>query len=417
MKNRLDRRTFLKASGVTMALPFMPSLKAQTDKSSTVSPKRMIFIDSSLGMEASAFFMEQTGKDCKLPSSLTPLEKFRDKFTVFSNMEHIGMTGGHKAQHALLSGVLLSDAGKYREGNITVDVKAAEHVGIKTRFPSLHFGIGGANNRMSWTRNGNSVPMEWDLNKIFNKLFADDSPKQKTDRQRFLNENNSIIDAVLAQSKSVSRGLDKEDKGKLEEYLNSVRETEKNLQAQKAWINKPKPKVDKPGDFSGRLFSEPEKLYSLYYDLVFLALKTDSSRVISLQIPGAGAALQLPGVDVGYHLLSHHGKDEERLRQLHTIEKYHIQQLSRFMAKLDKIKEGESNLLDKTTIFFGAAMGNGSSHSNRRLPVLLAGGDYKHETHRKMPELTQLNNLYVTMLQNFGLEIDQLGPSNGNISI
>ncbi|MCH2208451.1 MAG: DUF1552 domain-containing protein [Lentisphaerales bacterium] len=417
MQKNLDRRSFLKASGVCMTLPFMPSLLGQSVKGGNGLPKRMVFIDVALGMEASAFFPKQTGKDCKLHGSLTPLEKMRGQFTVLSNVEHIGMAGGHRAQHALLSGVLLSDAAKFREGNLTVDMKAAEHVGIKTRFPSLHFGVAGANNRMSWTRNGNSVPMISDLNQIFKMLFVDDSEKQKQRRQTFLHENNSIIDAVLGQSKSVAQGLDKEDKNKLDEYLSSVRETEKNLQAQKAWINKPKPKVQEPGDFSGRFYAEPEKLYPLYYDLILLALKTDSSRIASLQITGAGGAIQLPGVDVGYHLLSHHGKDEERLKQLHIVEKHHMKELSRFMQKLQSIKEADSNLLDKTAIFFGGCMGNGSSHSNRQLPVLLAGGGFNHQTHKKMPQRTQLNNLYVSMLQNFGMEVDQFGPSNGTLTL
>jgi hypothetical protein len=416
MKNNFDRRFFLKASGISMALPFMPSLKGQSTPSTDTSPQRMVFIDSSLGMEAEAFFPKQTGSSCQLSKSLEPLESMRNKFTVFSNMEHLGITGGHRAQHALLSGVLLSDAAKFKEGNITVDMKAAESIGTKTRFPSLHFGLGAGNNRMSWTRNGNSVPMITRSQDIFKTLFMEDSPKEKARRKKFLFENSSVIDAILEQSQGIAKGLDKEDKDKLNEYMSSVRETEVQLQAQRNWINQAKPQVDQPKNMSVNIKQDPEAATQLYYDLMYLAIKTDSSRILNLQISG-GSSFYLPEVKVGYHLLSHHGKDQERLKQLHIIEKFHMQQLGKFMKKLASTEEAGSTLLDKTAIFFGASMGNASSHSNRRLPALLAGGGFKHQTHMKMPKLTQLNNLYLTMLQNFGLSIDQFGPSTGTLDI
>ena len=415
--NKFDRRYFLKASGVCMALPYMPSLVGQTSKKSNTSPNRMVFVDLSLGLEADAFFPKDSGKNYTLSPTLSPLKSFKNDFTVFSNIEHIGVTGGHRAQHALLSGVLLSEAAKFKEGNITLDMKAAEHVGVKTRYQSLHIGIGGSNNRMSWTRNGNAVPMVNKLDQIFNMLFQDDTARVKSQRQRALNENSSVIDAILEQSKGINRGLDKEDKEKLDEYMTSVRETEKTLQAQRNWINKPKPKVQRPRDMNGNIYADSDKLYALYYDLMFMALKTDSSRIISMQFPGGGAPVKLEGVDTGYHLLSHHGKDSNRLKQLRIIEKFHIYQLAKFLQKLKDTKEGDTNLLERTQVFMGAAMGNASSHSNRRLPAILAGGGHKHAGHMKMPKLTELSNLYVTMLQKFGMNVDQFGRSNGKISL
>ena len=236
MKNNFDRRFFLKASGVCMALPFMASLKGQTTKTGSQSPNRMVFVDVSLGLEASGFFPKQTGHNYQSPDLLKPLSKLKDKFTVLSNIEHIGVTGGHEAQQALLSGVLFEDAKEYREGNISVDMKATEHVGAQTRYPSLHIGIGGGNDRMSWSKRGNAVPMVKNLNELFNMLFVNDSAATKRQRQRALNENDSVIDVILAQSKEINQGLDTEDKAKLDEYLTSVRETEKKLQVQKGWI-------------------------------------------------------------------------------------------------------------------------------------------------------------------------------------
>ena len=417
MKNNFDRRFFLKASGVCMALPFMPSLKGQTSKTRSQSPNRMVFVDVSLGLEASGFFPKQTGHNYQTPDLLKPLSKLKDKFTVLSNIEHIGVSGGHEAQPTFLSGVLFEDAKEHKEGNISVDMKATEHVGAKTRYPSLHIGIGGGNDRMSWSKRGNAVPMVKDLNKLFKMLFVNDSAAVKHQRQRALNENDSVIDVILAQSKEINRGLDTEDKDKLDEYLTSVRETEKKLQVQKGWINKLKPKMKAPQNMQGSIFSNIETQYSIYYDLVLMALKTDSSRVVSLQFPASAGAIKLPGVETGYHLLSHHGKDADRLRQLRIVEKYHTEQLAVFLSKLQNTKEGDSNLLEKTSVFMGSSMGNASSHSNRQLPALIAGGGLKHAGHMRLPKLTPLCNLYLTMLQNFGMELEQFGPSTGTINI
>lgn len=414
--NKFDRRSFLKSAGICMALPYMPSLIGQTVKGSDVSPNRMLFFDVWLGLEAGAFFPKDEGKNYTLSPTLKPLAPLKDQFTVFSNVEHIHVNGGHRSQHALLSGVLLSDAAKYPEGNITADMKASEHVGVKTRYSSLHIGINSGNNRMSWTRNGNSVPMVTKLNDLFKMLFVDDSNTVKARKNRALAENSSVIDVIMHQAKGVDKQLDKEDKDKLDEYLTSVRETEKKLQIKRDWVDRPKPKVKAPKELGGSIYKETEQVYETYYDLVLLALKTDSSRIVSMQFPGGGAPVSLAGVDTGYHLLSHHGKDPERLRQLHIIEQHHMYQLGKFMTKLQNTKEGDSNLLDKTAIFMSGCMGNASSHSNRRLPALLAGGGFKHQGHLKMKQTTEMTNIYVTMLQNFGMEIDKIGPSTGTVS-
>lgn len=399
-----------------MALPYMPSLVGQSKKDSNVSPDRLLFFDVWLGLEAGAFFPKTSGKDYQLSPTLSPLKSHKSNFTVFSNVEHISVNGGHRAQHALLSGVHLSKASQYKEGNITADIKAAEHVGVKTRYSSLHIGINSGNNRMSWTRNGNSVPMVTKLDQLFNMLFVDDSSSVKARKNRALAENSSVIDVIMAQSKNIDKKLDKEDSEKLDEYLSSVRETEKKLQTQRDWINKPKPQAKRPKDLGNNIYKDTEQVYETYYDLVLLALKTDSSRVVSMQFPGGGAPISLPGVDTGYHLLSHHGKDPERLKQLHIVEKHHIEQLARFMTKLQDTKEAGSSLLDKTAIFMSGCMGNASSHSNRQLPAILAGGGFKHQGHMKMPKLTEMTNIYLTMLQKFGLEIDEFGPSTGIVS-
>ncbi len=416
MKN-LDRRFFLKGAGACLALPFLPSLKGQTKNNNTSNPKRMVFIDVALGFEPGNFFPKDSGKNYTLSPTLEPLKNFKDKFTVFSNIEHIGMNGGHRAQHALLSGVLVNDAAKFPERNISADIKATELVGVKTRYSSLCMAFGSGDNRLSWSKSGNALPMIETPNEIFKMLFVDDPLSVKNQQKKSLDESKSVLDAVLLQANQLTQNLNAEDKAKMDEYLTSVRETEQKLHLQKAWIDLPKPKVKAFDPIKGNIYANIEEAYQVYYDLILLALKTDSTRIISVVFPPTGSVLKLPEISTGYHLLSHHGKDPERLTQLHLIEKFHMEQLAIFMKKLEDTKEGAGNLLENTSIFMGCSMGNASSHSNRQLPALLAGGNYKHAGHMKMEKLTQLSNLYVTMLQNFGMKIEKFGPSNGRIEI
>ena len=305
---------------------------------------------------------------------------------------------------------------QFPEGCITADVKAAEFVGTQTRFQSLHLGIEDGNHRMSWTRDGNSIPMLTDSNRIFQELFVDSSTALKDQTKRNIDESGSILDAVLEHSKSVSGKINHHDRQKMDEYLTSIRQAETTLQQQRQWLDIPKPKVDEPEFVTGFSRDTPA-VYELYYDLVRLALQTDSSRVISLQLPEFRSVFSLDGVTMGYHTLSHHGKQPEYLKQLHIVERHHVEQLAKFMTKLQAHEEADSNLLDRTAIFMGSILGNSSSHSCRKLPILLAGGGFKHQGHLAFDQPTELGNLYLTMLQNFGLEIDRFNTSKTNLDI
>ena len=416
----MNRRNFLKASGVAISLPFMPSLLSAKEEKKISSLKRMVCVHQCLGYEANTFFPKGFGKDYKISPTLAPLAANRDKFTVYSGLEH-GISGGHYDEHTFLTGVHIYDAKKYKEGNISVDIKAAEHVGFATRFPSLHLALPGGvgrYDRTSWTRSGVSVPMTDKIDLVFNKLFLEESLEARKKKRQILEENSSVIDAVLGQSKDVARKLNKDDKVKMAEFLDSLRDTEKKIQAQQKWVLSPKPKVKE-------LTSVPtniKELFPLYYDLVTLALRTDSTRVVALQLPVTNNVYSdLEGITEGYHLISHHGKDKNRLKQLQTIETYHMSIFNDFLNKLSAVKDGEGNLLDNTLVLHGAGMGNGSAHSNKNLPVLLAGGGLNHGEHKNMYNhekiATPLCDLYVSMLNWFGLEIDTFGTSRGKVQI
>jgi len=222
---------------------------------------------------------------------------------------------------------------------------------------------------------------------------------------------------VLADAKSLNRRLNPRDGHKLEEYLASIRDVETKLDLQRRWQQIRKPKVD---------FAEPEneglaRDLPAIYDLIALALQTDSTRVATLEIGGSFAASDL-GIRQGYHGLSHHGQLQEKIELLVQIELYQMQQFARFLGKLREIREPSSNgsLLEHTLVLLGSGMGNANSHTNKDLPIVLAGGGFRHGEHKVYPEdprrRVPLCNLYVSMLQRFGVETDRFSASTGTLS-
>ncbi len=423
----IDRRTFLRGVGVSLALPLFESMGPMSlravgpaAKTSAVgSPMRMVCIGNPLGLMPDSFFPKTGGSDYALPPLLRPLARHRKDFTVFSNLDH-DVSGGHSAVHAFLSGIKDQDASDWPEGNISVDQRAAEFVGARTRYSSLVLSTGSGDGdlkcKLSWTRNGVNVPPVTKARDLFKALFVQDDPRLRARRQSAYDVNESILDAVNSQAKILSRQLGKVDQEKLDEYLNSVREVEKKLGMSREWLHKPKPEVDyrEPG--------EGDLSYTVpaFYDLLALALETDSTRVATLGVPGNINTADL-GLVGSYHGFSHHGKAEKLRQGLFVIEEFQIKQMARFIDKLKAIKEPDGqSLFDRTMVLMGSGMGNGSSHSNKNLPVLLAGGGFQHGEHKVYPKeghkRVPLCNLYGSMLQRFGLEIDVFNKGTGTLS-
>jgi len=407
--NMQSRRVLLKQGGVLMALPFLPSINAQEK---TEAPRRLVCIHQCLGWEPEAFFPKDYGNDVALSPTLQPLAPLNKKFTVFNGFEH-GIKGGHFAEHTFLTGVHLDDAKTFKEGNISIDVKAAEHVGVDTRIPSLHLALPGGvgrYDRSSWTRSSVSVLMETDLDRVFYRIFYDKSEVGNMQERLNLNQNKSIIDAVLEQSQVIRRNVNSDDRRSLDSFFDNLRDTEKKIQARRVWLDTPKPKET----LSTVKRDDIRQLFPLYYELMALALKTDSTRVATLQLPVTNQVYSDLGVKDGMHLISHHGKDPKRLEQLRLVEAFHMQLIANFLKTLSEMNESGKNLLDQTTVLVGAGMGNGSSHSNLNLPVLVAGGGFEHGGHRDVRvagKPRQLCDLYVTLLKQFGLNIDSFGSS------
>ncbi len=402
----VDRRRFLQGMGVVLALPWLESA-AMADAPRT---KRLVCVGNHLGFYPGNFFPKAAGKDYVPTSTLKPLETHRDDLTVFSNLDH-GLNGGHRAVQGFLTSIKKEEAAGFPEKNISLDQIAAEHVGSSTRFPSINTGIVNGTD-MCWTRAGVHVPPVTNPATLFRGLFVN-SPQREREAQRTrLKHRGSVLDALRDSANALNRTLNAVDRNKLDQYLTSVRDVERRLQMSKKWLNRPKPKPS----MSEVLDEERQHIdeVALFYDLMALALQTDSTRVATLET-GMGFRTEELDLGFGYHGLSHHGKSDDRIGQLRVVEAFLTTKLSGFISRLK-----EAQIFDNTLVVFGSGMSDGSSHSNRNLPVLLAGGDLEHKGHLVCPaeqhKRVPLSNLWLSLLQWFGSEADRFGRSTGTFS-
>ncbi|WP_395744666.1 DUF1552 domain-containing protein [Prosthecobacter sp.] len=415
MASGVSRRTFLRAAGVSIALPFFESLAGA--KAATASPKRMVAICTGLGMHPQSFFPKDFGAGCALSPVLQPLAALRDDFTVISHMDHPGIYTKHGGTKSILSGVdpTHSAAGQ----NTSVDQVAARHVGYQTRFPSVHISLGSAESP-SWTPSGIKVREETSPFDLFEKLFVDGSAAEKKAIKAKLDQERSVLDLVREQAKRLGQNINAPDRQKLEEYLTAIREAEERIQGIRRWEDAPRPKVDFDDDVHAHSGFDYATLSPLMFDLLFLAIQTDTSRVFTAGWGAHNHVIELDGVSTGYHTLSHHGQLPERVRQLQIIETFYVAQMARFVEKLKSARTEHGTLLSDTMVFFGSGLSDASVHSNRDLPIILAGGGFKHGVHvdamRKTGSQTPLNNLFTTMLQNFGVEIDRFNGATGTFT-
>ncbi len=404
------RRHFLRGVGVTVALPWLETLSRAAGPA---AEQRFVCVANPFGMIQDAFFPTEAGSAAALPENLKSLDRLRGKFTILSHLDH-GYNGGHGATHSFLSGVRMSEAAGMPDGNITLDQLCGGQVAGQTRFPVLNTAAGptdGGGVELSWTRNGVMVPPIQKVSRVFKMLFLDDPSEQAGSSGARYDEQGSILDAMREQAKSLNSRLSKQDQQKLDQYFTSIREVEQSLQQEKAWLSRPRPQVNMKEPPNGTVSQQ----LPILFDLITLALQTDSTRVATLEIPGSFDAAAV-GIDPkGYHAYSHHGKDPSLMAGMRKIERYQIEQLARFIEKL-----GELELLDNTQILFGSGMGDGSAHTNKNLPIIVAGGGYKHQTHLVLPEeqgrRVPLCNLYLTMAQRFGIEANTFGHSKGTFT-
>ncbi|HLX65287.1 MAG TPA: DUF1552 domain-containing protein [Planctomycetota bacterium] len=415
----IPRRHFLRTAGIALALPWLDVFADEKPKQdSKKPPRRIVCICAPLGLHPDNFFPEKPGKDYVLSDYLEILKDYREDFTVISGLQHAGMGSSfaHQASASFLTGVPGAGRPGFRNA-ISLDQFAADHIGNQTRFPSLALSGEGAGG-LSWTRTGALIPAQNSPSKVFAQLFLEGKADEVNGQMRRLEDGRSILDDVRDQAKSLRSGLGSGDKEKLDEYLTSVRELEQRMVNDESWAKKPKPKVsvEPPKDIPNA--SDLIGRTNLLFDLTHLALQTDSTRLITIMLAGSTFAPPIKGVTLGHHDLSHHGKDPHKLEQLKIVEEEVMKTVRDLLAKLKQSKEDGDTLLDHTTIFLGSNLGESSSHSTSNLPVLLAGGGFKHGQHLHFDPKNPppLCNLYVNMLQRLGIEAEKFGTSTGTLT-
>lgn len=414
----ISRRTALKGAGVFLALPF---LDAMADKKNTEIPRRMVAICTDQGIIPWYFFPEKAGFDYEETRYLKHLSAHKKDMTVLSGVALPDVDGGHHADIAFLTGAAHPSRAGFKN-TVSLDVQAAEHIGVKTRFPILPLLVGKENKRsLSFTRSGVMIPPEKQASKVFKRLFVQGSEKDIQAQLARLQEGRSILDVLVEKSKKFSGKVGKADKEKIDQYQQSVREAELRLQKMQAWETKPKPVVNvkMPKDHmeNGYLVDRSTTMF----EMAKLALETDSTRLITIFIEGDyNPKIKLPNqeINMGWHELTHHGKREEKLAQLGAIEDAQFQVFNTFLNKLKSVKEQGESLFDRSAVLYGTNMGDANRHSNDNLPFLIAGGGFKHKGHLAFSKKNNypLSNLYLSVLHRLGVNVDSFSSSTGTMT-
>jgi hypothetical protein len=416
----MSRRTLLRGGGAVLALPLLDAmlpcgLRAEA-KARSVSPRRLFLVLRGLAINPDCFFPAATGPDAELPRYLKLLERHRSRMTVFSGMSHLGYPNGHHTEAGFLSG--LTPERIQREDDIrpavSVDQIAAPRLGADTRFASLHFGVIGQ--PISYTTRGTPMPALSKPEEAFRRLFVDPKAEDLARETRRLDDGGSILDGVREQLKSLERRVGAGDRARLDSMAASVREAEELLRRERDWLRRPKPTVDaRVEEFrGGEGWSGGQRLW---YRLAALAFATDSTRVITLAI-GQGGRSEAPGATIDHHDASHHGQDPKKMEEFAIYEEVEYRLFNGLLDQLSAAREGESDLLDRTIVLCGGNMGNPSSHGTSNLPILVAGGGFKHRLHvafnRQKNE--PLSNLYLRFLHQLGIEAPSFGCSTRVLS-
>ncbi|MEW4529014.1 DUF1552 domain-containing protein [Maioricimonas sp. JC845] len=414
-KQRLSRRTMLRGAGVTLGIPWLSAMQSAFAGPAAQQgpPRRFVAMTLGLGLLGENLYPEQPGRDYAPSKYLEPLTDLKNQLTLISGSSHPGVSGGHKAEASILTANPAGASGRAKN-SISLDQYMAKYLGHETRFPSLVLSSRGSSSP-SYTENGAMIPAEDSPSRLFERLFIDDTPAERERQAERIREGRSIMDLVRDDARRLARELGPGDRDRLDAYFTSVRELEQRLAASEDWAERPKPKVhvpkpvdiSNPNDFVGR-----QRLMS---DVVRLALETDSTRFITYHLGSSGGVVPIPGVEEGYHSLSHHGRDDEKLEQLAIVEAEIIKAWGDFLRQLAATDERGTSLLDNTSILLTSNLGNASSHDNRNMPVVLAGGGFRHGQHLAFDRKNNypLPNLYVSLLNRLGMEVDQFATSTG----
>ncbi|KAA5539062.1 DUF1552 domain-containing protein [Roseiconus nitratireducens] len=409
---KLSRRTILRGAGVAMGLPMLECMA--DDQAAETPPSRFGMFYFGTGMNMRQFEPEDEGPDFKLSRILQPLERHRGQFTVLSNV-FLNHGGGHDGAYPFATSIARGE-----KQQISPDQIVAQQHGKATRYPSLQLSVergtafgSQALATTSWNEQGIPLAAENDPKVLFDRLFRPDSEQQKVNRAHEFRQRGSVLDLVMEQAGGMQKRMSQVDRQQLDQYFNSVREMERQLDRDVAWSDRPKPDPDlkDPKRFEKSITDkQPDFRYDTYaklmYDLIALAFQTDSSRVVSYVVRRelSGGVYPEFGVSKGYHSLSHHGNDPRNLEELAKVDTIYMKHWAYFLDRLRSIREGDGTLLDHTVLGFSSGMGIG--HSKNRLPTVLSGGErlgVRHRGHVRLSTPTPLSSLWQTMVHCCGV--------------
>ena len=400
----MNRRNFLKSSSALITLPYFSSLGDNVESSGYAT--RLVCMGNYLGYHTPSFYPKEHDSDYKMPKLLESLTEHRNDMTIFSGLDH-RCRSGHGYWSNYLTGHNLP--------RLSLDQLVAERVGRATRFASLQLATGhNHNTRMSYTREGIKLPCILDPQVLFSQIFT--SGKNKEKMLYNLNSGHSIIDDLISDAKSFSGKLNKQDKNKLEEYFTSIRSVEKEIQKQKRFLNKPMRKVDfEMPPASDDLFD----IEKTFHDLIAVAFETDSTRVATLTYAINGSTRINGKSHTNTHGLSHHNNKKEFVDEFNVVTQQHIINFARFINALKDRKDIYGKpLLDSTVLVFGSGAGDANTHKNSNVPIIVAGGGFKHGSHIKVTEDQPylLGDLFITILNRMGFDDTTFAKSKNNMN-
>ena len=414
-KPALDRRYFLKGAGTCIALPFLdamvPSMTARA--ATNAGMPRFVAMNAGLGFHAPFLFPRTEGTDYELTPYLEQIKDHRGNFTLFSGLSHPNQNGsnGHASSMTWLTSAPRPGLAGFKN-TISLDQLMARRIAGQTRVPYLTLST--RSSSLSWSANGVQIPAQTSPAKLFQQLFIEGSEDEIAAEIRNLHRGRSILDSVMKDAKRLNQSLGHQDREKLDEYFTSVRDLEVRIQQNEEWVRRPKPQVkaEQPKDIDDG--NDVLARQRLMYDMMALALQTDSTRVISFNLGSLNSVpSNIQGVRSDWHNLSHHGKDEAKIEELKLIEIAEFEAFNQFLNKLTSIKEAGKTLLDHTAVLFGSNLGNASSHDWHNLPIIIAGGGYKHGSYvaHDTKNNTPLANVFVSLAQRMGVETAKFGSS------
>jgi hypothetical protein len=435
-KKHLSRRTILKGAGVNLALPFLGAMvPASTALAQTAAnpkiragffyiPHGAIMFNTKFGAEWDRWTPSGSGASYKLNEITSPMEPFKDRMTTFGNLENAAAAGSvHVRNPATWLSATLPNGNNMA---MTLDQEMTKFISQDTQFPSLELssettvqvaaGNGGPFTTLSFRDEHTPLPMEYNPRKVFLRLFGEgDSPQERVAMAR---QKSSVLDMILERVNTLKGDLGSEDKAILDGYLENVREVERQA---KTPANPNLSKIKIPNAPIGELEDFAAQV-KVMYDLLALAYQADLTRVASYVTVAEGTNRSYPFLNIagGFHPISHHADDLERIKMLVQIQKWHLQMFADFVKKMADTPDGQGSLLDHSLFMYGSNMSNSNLHSNYPIPNLIVGGANgklkQGGQHLVLPERTPIANLHLTLLQKVGHEQDHFGDSTGRIS-